>query len=427
MGFLNRNNQIYRNKSQSSLSYFIRLLYPGYKIKRWLLIGGLGVFLVHTGDAYLVKHFLHISFPNFLPWYFEGFVLAVIAISFVVGSLVGLYKSLVPYFGATMFSSTGFAETIYTRRQQEKGPRIVAIGGGTGLSTLLRGMKEHSSNLTAIVTVADDGGSSGRLRREFGVLPPGDFRNCLIAMADAEPLVKRLFQYRFGEGTELEGHSFGNLFIVAMSGITGSFEKAIDESSQVLAVRGRIVPSTTENLTISAEMNDQTVIHGESRIPKNSGKINTLYLTPKAPRAYLPSVEAIKDAEIIIIGPGSLYTSILPNLLVPGIGKAIEESTAIKIFVCNVATQKGETDGFSVYDHVKTLRDHTSYNLVNHVLINHNIKPLGDEFTGTPVEDGRYPVKDVKLVKEDIINSDFRLHHDPERLATAIMKLYHDR
>jgi len=412
--------------NQSSVSYLIRLLSPGYKIKRWLLLGGSGIFLGATGVAYLVKHFLPIPFPNFLPFYFEGFVFAIVAILLVLISLIGLYRSLAPYFATSMGSSAGLAEIIYTKRQQEKGPKMVAIGGGTGLSTLLRGLKEYSNNLTAIVTVADDGGSSGRLRRDFGVLPPGDFRNCLIALADAEPLVKRLFQYRFGNGTELEGHSFGNLFIVAMSGVTGSFEKAIHESSQVLAVRGSIVPSTTENLTISAEMDDQTIIHGESSIPKNGGKIKKLYLTPKAPRAYPSSIEAIRKAEVIIIGPGSLYTSILPNLLVPEIGKAIEESKAIKIYVCNVATQKGETDGFSVYDHVKTLRDHTTYNLVDHILINYNIKPLGTEFTGAAVEYGRYPIKDVKLIKEDLVNSDFRLHHDPERLARVIMKLYHN-
>ena len=403
----------------SAFSYLV-------KLRILLVIGAAGLFLAAGGGAYLVNHFLPMPFPDFLPLYFEGIVLGLAAVGLIAASLYGLYGSRAPVFLSARHPSTGVAQTIYTRRQKENGPKIVAVGGGTGLSTLLRGLKDHDSDLTAVVSVADDGGSSGRLRRELGILPPGDFRNCLVAMADAEPLVTRLFQYRFGRGSGLEGHSFGNLFIVAMSGVTGSFERAIHESSHILAVKGRIMPATIANLSLSAEMYDQSVVHGESSITERGGRIKNLYLTPKDPEAYPDSVKAILDADLIVIGPGSLYTSILPNLLVPGIRRAIRESNAMKIYVCNVATQKGETDGFSVGDHLRALQRHTSSPLVNYVMANNNLRPLGRQFTGTPVECREWDVEDVKLVEGDLINREFRLHHDPEKLAAAILDLYYN-
>ena len=415
------------NGKRSGFSNAIRLLSPGLNLKRWLLLGALGVILGAAGIVYLAKYFLSLPLPKFLPLYLEGVLLICLSAGLVALALFGLYRSLAPVLFTSRTSSNGIAHTIYARRQQEKGPRVVAVGGGTGLSTLLRGLKEHTSNLTAIVTVADDGGSSGRLRKELGILPPGDFRNCLVAMADAEPLVTKLFQYRFGKGSGLEGHSFGNLFIVAMSGVTGSFEQAIQESSNVLAVKGRILPSTLSNLNISARMEDESIARGESNITKKGGKIKQLYLEPANPEAYSETTKAIKDAQLIVIGPGSLYTSILPNLLVPGIGKAVKESKATKIYVCNVATQSGETDGFSVRDHLVALQRHTLSRLADYVIANNNLTPLDSQFSGSLVGLSDWDVRDVQLIQADLINPEFRLHHDSQKLASAVMNVYYNK
>src|SRR5690554_3902621 len=232
------------------------------------------------------------------------------------------------------------------------GPRIVTIGGGTGLGTILRGLKKTTDNLTAIVTVADDGGSSGRLRAEFGILPPGDIRNCLIAMADLEPLMEKLMQYRFNGGTGLSGHSFGNLFITAMTGITGDFEKAIEASSQVLAVRGRVYPATLANVQLHAELSDGRKVTGESTIGKSDCSIRRVYMEPSTAEALPEAIKAIEEADVVILGPGSLYTSVIPPLLVRGIREALQNTKAPKVYICNVMTQPGETTGFTASDHL---------------------------------------------------------------------------
>ena len=252
-------------------------------------------------------------------------------------------------------------------------PKVVAIGGGTGLSTLLRGIKAHTPHVTAIVTVADDGGSSGRLRRELGVLPPGDFRNCIAALADDEALITQLFQYRFGQGTGLDGHSFGNLFITALAAVTGSFERAVVEAGRVLAIRGRSLPSTLDNVNLVADLRRAAPsglfrVQGESSIPKAGQPIDRVFLRPDNARAYPGAVRAILNADLIVAGPGSLFTSILPNLLVDGIRQAVATSTAVKLYVCNVATQAGETDGFDLGDHVSALQRHLGRNLFPNVL-----------------------------------------------------------
>jgi len=316
---------------------------------------------------------------------------------------------------------------IWKRRQLAQGFRIVVMGGGTGLSTMLRGLKDQTANLTAIVTVADDGGSSGRLRRELGVLPPGDFRNCIVALADAEPLMARLFQYRFGPGSGLDGHSFGNLFIVAMSGITGNFEEAIREASRVLAVRGQIVPSTLENVTLCAELEDAAHVRGESKISEATLPIRRVYLQPDRPAAFPDAVRAILDADIVIIGPGSLYTSLLPNLLVDGIAKALAATEALRVYVCNVATQPGETDGFRVSDHVRALLNHLRERPIDVVLANNNltgdIKPeWGVQHVVADADD----LADLGIRTDlfDVVNPGNALRHSPEKLAAAIMQVY---
>jgi uncharacterized cofD-like protein len=311
--------------------------------------------------------------------------------------------------------------------RHDQAPKVVAIGGGTGLSTLLRGLKVHTPHITAIVTVADDGGSSGRLRRELGVLPPGDFRNCIAALADDEALITQLFQYRFGQGEDLDGHCFGNLFISALAGVTGGFERAILEAGRVLAVRGRILPSTLEDVTLVADMQDTaglTRVHGESAIPKAGQPIERVFLRPDRVRAYPEGVHAILDANLIIAGPGSLFTSILPNLLVQDIRQAIAASPALKIYVCNVATQPGETDGFDVGRHASALQRHVGRGLFPHVLANNNLIPNTEQPHLQPVA-CHYPPDDGYMVIEaDVVDPAAPWRHDSKKLAEQILHFY---
>ena len=281
----------------------LKLLYPGMGIKRWLLLGAAGIGAGSIGAAFLVRKLLTLGFPDFLPSYFEGVLLLAVGAGAILFAVYRLYRSVGPLILASD-SIDRIANTIYMRRSRGSGPRIVAIGGGTGLSVLLRGLKSHTDNLTAIITVADDGGSSGRLRNELGVLPPGDFRNCLVAMSESEPLLTELFQYRFDRGNGLKGHSFGNLFIVAMTGVTDSFQQALAESGRVLAVRGRILPSTLESLHLQAKMRDGRVLRGESKVADYGGPIEAVSIEPESPEAYPPAVEAIREADLVVLGPG---------------------------------------------------------------------------------------------------------------------------
>ncbi len=373
-----------------------KLLYIGLGVKRWLLVGTAGIGVCAIGLAFVIKNLFSLALPDVLPWYLEGVLLAMFGMAVILLSIYGLYRSV----GPLLFASASIdvlADTIYTRRSRGRGPRIVAIGGGTGLSVLLRGLKAYSDNISAIVTVADDGGSSGRLRRELGVLPPGDFRNCLVAMSDAESLVGELFQYRFEQGDGLEGHSFGNLFIAAMTNVTGSFEQALYESSRVLAVHGKILPATVANLSLSARLADGSVVRGESSIGECDGHVDQIMIEPQNAEAHPQAVEAIKEAQLVVIGPGSLYTSILPNLLVSGISDAIRESHAPKVYVCNVATQKGETIGYAIGDHVEALQTHTFPRIVDYVVANDGHIELGPPFLGHPVAHDRRAMKHVHL------------------------------
>jgi len=305
----------------------LKFAYPGLGIKRWLLLGAFGISVCAVGLTFLLRKLWAVSAPGLLPLHFEGIFLMAGGVVMIFLSLYGLYRSIGPLVLASP-NIGSIASTIYTRRSLGRGPRIVAIGGGTGLSVLLRGLKNYTDNLTAIVTVGDDGGSSGRLRKEMGVLPPGDFRNCLVAMAEAESLVTELFQYRFDQGNGLKGHSFGNLFIVAMTNVSKSFEQALYESSRVLAVRGRIVPATVANLKLSARLKDGEMVYGESNIGERGGEIDQFFTVPSDAEAHPLAVEAIRDAQLIVVGPGSLYTSILPNLMVPGIAEGVKNSRA---------------------------------------------------------------------------------------------------
>lgn len=306
---------------------------------------------------------------------------------------------------------------------KSKTPRIVAIGGGTGLSVLLRGLKQHTRGITAIIGVADDGGSSGRLRREMGIIPPGDFRNCIVALSEENSLLKELFQYRFPEGSELQGHSFGNLFIAAMTDVTNSFEDALTESSRILSVRGRVVPATTENINLSVKLADGRFITGESKVKESSSEIKELFIDPPDVKASPTAIKAIANADLIVIGPGSLYTSILPVLMVPGIVEAIAESKGIKYYICNVATEIGETQNFNVVRHIEVLERYLGSGILDMVIANDNIGDIGEEFRGEAVD----PYTDSTIhtiATSDLLDEEHKVRHDPGKLAKFIMENY---
>ena len=405
---------------------FIKFAYAGLGVKRWILLWSVGVGIIAIGLAFVSKNVFDIYLPNFLPWYLEGVLLGGVGVAAVVVSIFGLYRSV----GHLVLATSGIdslADTLYTRRYRARGPRIVTIGGGTGMSVLLRGLKEHTDNISAIVTVGDDGGSSGRLRENFGVLPPGDFRNCLIALSDDETLVRDLFQYRFDRGEGLEGHSFGNLFIAAMTDITGNFEAALAEFSRVLAVHGRVIPATNESLHLSAKLFDGTVVDGESNIGSNGGVIREMMIRPHDAAAVPAAIEAILDAEVIVIGPGSLYTSILPNLLVRGIAEAVLNAEAQKLYICNVSTEHGETIGYTVADHMAALQEHTGRTIVNYVVANSGIAELGPPFKGRLVQHDGQGFDHATLVTADLIDPDFPVRHDSSKLADCILDVYHKK
>jgi uncharacterized cofD-like protein len=324
-------------------------------------------------------------------------------------------------------------DALMAQRRLSRGPKIVVIGGGTGLSNLLRGMKQYSSNITAIVTVADDGGSSGRLRREMGVLPPGDIRNCLSALADEEKLLTELFQYRFEAGSGLAGHSFGNLFLTVMNEITGDLEQAIAASSKVLAVRGQVLPSTSMDVQLWAELSDGRRIVGESKITEARGRIVHIGCLPPNPPALPKAIKAIEEADYIVMGPGSLYTSIIPNLLVPDLVKAIAAQRVPRIYVCNIMTEPGETDGFSVSDHIRAIDSACGCYLFDAVLVQKVMPsdPVISHYAKAgvgPVLLDRTAILDSgrRIIAANVMEEgdDFTVRHHSQRLARVLLRWY---
>jgi uncharacterized cofD-like protein len=400
-------------------------------VKRWWLALVAGVIIIAIGllklaslsDLAWLYRIAEALRPPFIGQLSYA-LLAVAAGSVLIATAVfGLNRSLISAFRRGRQEEV--VEVVYRHRQRQRGPKVVAIGGGHGLNTLLRGLKEHTDNITAIVTVADDGGSSGRLRRDLGVLPPGDFRNCIAALSDAEGLVTQLFQYRFGEDTHLEGHSFGNLYLTAMAAITGSFEAALEESSRVLAVRGKVIPSTLAQVILCAELatpdGGWRRIRGESKIGAGRGRVQRVFLEPEAPPAYPAAIRAILDADLIVAGPGSLYTSVLPNLLVSDLAQAIASAQAPKVYVCNVATQAGETEDYDVSDHVDALRSHIGPELFQVVLANNTFtsdRPPGADW----VRLSKTEKVDYRLVTRDLVDNQYPWRHDPAKLAVALME-----
>ena len=414
---------------QSSGSW-LRWLTPGLEIKRWLLLLMASEIVLVLGMAYALKElykatplpsqFYYITL-QFWPYSVRAIIFGVMGVGLLLFSYVKLTQSVLgPFLPGVNAGS--IVDVIHAFRLRGRGPRIVAIGGGTGLSSLLRGLKTYTSNLFAIVTVADDGGSSGRLRDEYRVLPPGDFRQCLIALADAEPLMKQLFDHRFKEGS-LDGHSFGNLFIMAMADVTGNFEHALRESGKVLAVKGTIVPSTLQDVTLVASINGSNV-EGESKIPQQNGHISRVFLKPDGAQVNPEAAQAILNAELVVIGPGSLYTSILPNLLVEGMVEAIKATPALKVLVCNLASQHGETDGYGIDDYMRVIYDHVGSNLFDFVLVNsnHSHMPTGgqSQVIFRPGDASHHP--EVRFIAADVVNVKIPSHHDSDKLARVIMR-----
>jgi uncharacterized cofD-like protein len=414
---------------------FIKWFYFGMHIKRWLLLLLAGVVIMGLGFGYFLREvYVNYTFPafvyyatlQFFPRWFRGALFVSASLGLISFAVWKLNQSLLSAF-LKPERNESIVDIIYNHRYLRRGPKIVAIGGGSGLSTLLRGLKEYTGNITAIVSIADDGGSSGRLKRELGVLPPGDIRKNIAALADAEPLMSQLFEYRFNEGEGLEGHSFGNLFIVAMTEVAGNFEEAVRETSRVLAVRGQILPATLSHLTICAKTDDGRVVRGESAITE-TGHVKEIYLDPPNILANPDAVRAILQADLIICGPGSLLTSVLPNLLVDKIRRAIDASPALKVYVCNVATQHGETDSFSVSDHYKLLEQHLGSSPFDFVLANSNTDAvLPEEWHSEPVQVDSLAIDGARVMKADVVAVENRYRHDSKKLADALIRLYYER
>ena len=412
-----------------------RWLQPGLGVKRWLAVLVLGIALVGLGLAtgLLSLYRLHPNplHPQLLASLPPGLLAGLyIALGFV-STLTALFRLNNSLLSPYVRPGRPVVDVVAAHRKLGRGPKIVAIGGGTGLSTLLRGLKKHSANLTAIVTMADDGGSSGRLRRSLGLPPPGDLRSCLAALSNDEDLLTQLFQYRFLEGEELDGHSFGNLFIAALAGVTGSFDRGILEAGRVLSIRGRVLPSTLSDIALVADktpaLDVQAIrVEGESHIPEMPGKIRRIYLEPADPPAYPEAIRALLNAQMIIIGPGSLYTSVLPNLLVPDIANAIRSSRAFRVYVCNVATQAGETDQYDCQDHWTALSEHAGVGLVDMVVANDclDAELAGGAALVRPSENG---LMGIPVYTTDLVDHERPWRHDSDQLAGSLISLLEEQ
>jgi uncharacterized cofD-like protein len=415
-----------------------RWLYPGLRLKRWiflilasmvvLYIGFSGVMSQHTGGLHYYPNWIAETESHLKHLKFVDFLFMALAIWGLTMGLRRLIFSVLTVYAPEREKE--FINMAYQRIRLKRGPRIVAVGGGTGLPNVLSSLKHYTSNLTAVVTVADDGGSSGRLRRDFGTPPPGDIRNCIVALSDQETLLKDLFQYRFKSHGDLKGHSFGNLFITVMKEITGDFGKAVEESSRVLATRGTVMPVTFDDMTLQARLKNGNIVTGESLIPQGKSPIDRLSLKEKQIRPNKEVLKAILEADAVVLGPGSLFTSVLPNLLIPQVAETIALSRAVKIYVCNVMTQAGETDHFTVSDHVRALLKHTGPNFVHFVIANKEKVPQkllaryeahGQE--PVPVDEEAVKEQGIQLVKANLLHQEDYVRHSPEKLGKTIIRL----
>ncbi|MCB9113011.1 MAG: YvcK family protein [Anaerolineales bacterium] len=420
---------------------FPRWLRPGLGVKRWLFLMMGGITLLGLGFAVILIDiyrtdssdpvlltFLSYASLRFLPRILRAAIFGGLGLAAIFYGMYKLNRSLLRPF---LRPGSNVVETLADYQRRKRGPHIVAIGGGHGLSTLLRGLKAHTRNLTAVVTVADDGGSSGKLRETFGILPPGDIRNCLAALSNDEAMLTQLFQYRFSGASGLEGHSFGNLFITALADITGSFESAVVESGRVLSVNGRVLPSTLHDVKLVASMElpnslNEVRVVGESKIPEMLGRVRRVWLEPDDAPAFPPVIKALLNADLIVVGPGSLYTSILPNLLVHDLLASMKASRAVRIYVCNIATQSGETDAFTCFDHVRALEGHVGDDIFDVILCNDNYS--GDVGSSSVwVRADERTLADDRTYTADLVDDAHPWRHDTGKLAQVVMDIFYER
>ncbi len=419
---------------------YIKWLYPNLKIKRWFILAVGGIFLFATGFAVMndgvALGYLELQFREIVYKLSGNAARTAVPVGVIISALgvvaiiVGFKQMLHSMMTVLLPDNEGhIVDVMFTRRHLRRGPKIVVIGGGTGLAALLRGLKEYTFNLTAIVTVADDGGSSGKLRQEMGILPPGDVRNCLVALADTENIMEDLFSYRFDTGT-LKGHSLGNLLLAGLTDIFGDFQKGIEQVSKVFALRGNVYPSTLEQVVLGAEMTNGQLIKGETAVRTSQGKIKRVYLEPADCQPLPEALQALGEADLIVLGPGSLYTSVLPNLLVKGLREKIREVKVPCLYVCNVMTEKGETDGYKASDHLQAILDHCGSGFVDAILTNKQKIPT--TALQLYANEGAYQVKvdpkiierlGVKCYEAELVSEGDTVRHDSARLARELIKL----
>ena len=427
-------------KSRKTFARLFRWLVPGLGVKRWFLVLLLGITLIGLGVAIFILDVYRttpdtwwlpiISFLSlrFLSRPLRALIFGGLGAGLIGLGIWGLNRSLLVPF---LRPGQKLVDQLSEFRRRERGPRVVVIGGGHGIATVLRGLKGYTRNLTAIVSVADDGGSSGEIRRSLGILPPGDIRNCLAALSDDEALLTQLFQYRFGGDTGLGGHSFGNLFISAMVDITGSFEEAIAESGRVLSVYGQVLPSTLHDVRLVADVelpHSQTEVRveGESQIPRAAGRVRRVWLEPNDASAFPPVIQALLAADMIVIGPGSLYTSILPNVLVRDLLEAIRASRALKVFITNIAMQSGETEAYSSGDHLRALEDQIGSDIIDIIICNSCYDgTLGEGVHWVKLDEAIE--KDPRLYCADLVDHEHAWRHDAVKLAQTLVDLYNER
>ncbi|MBU3179675.1 gluconeogenesis factor YvcK family protein [Clostridium psychrophilum] len=409
-----------------------KLLAPGVNIKRWILLGILGCSILAFGIVRIINE-SNLTFRNIGV---SIFIIAIGALIIYI-SIIQIIKFFIILVNTgnldVAIDSKNLKNLIYEKRVLVKGPKIVVIGGGTGLSTMLRGLKKYTNNITAIVTVADDGGGSGVLREDLGILPPGDIRNCMLALAETEPLMDELLQYRFTDG-RLKDQSFGNLFLAAMDGISNNFEEAVQKMSSVLAVTGRVIPVTLDNMVLKAKLKNGMIIDGESNIPQgvidNNSPIDEVFIEPKDARALKEALVAINEADAVILGPGSLYTSIIPNLLVKEIRNSLSKTKAIRVYVANIMTQPGESDNFGVIDHIKAINKHTKCKVIDYVVV--NTGKISSELEKKYLDENSNMVnineEEVKKLGIGVIKKDFvkvgkgYIRHDADKLAAILVE-----
>ncbi|SES84442.1 gluconeogenesis factor YvcK family protein [Anaerobranca gottschalkii] len=416
----------------------MKWLYPGLGIKRWILVTILSLFLflfnfttiiIGVNDIATLGKRLFEGVFNYLGdyVYIISIISGITSLFILVFAVIKTNQAIIRVILPNDIEDAKVVDLMYSKRFLGRGPKLVVIGGGTGLSVLLRGLKNYTSNITAVVTVADDGGSSGRIRGEMGILPPGDIRNCLIALSESEPVLEKVFQHRFKTGIGLEGHNFGNLFLAAFTELMG-FEQAVKEMAKVLAVRGKVLPVTLENIVLQAKLKDGTIVRGESNISKSQIPIEKISIIPSYAKALEDTIQAIQEADAIILGPGSLYTSIIPNLLVAGIEDAIKKSKAPVYYVCNIMTQRGETEGYTAPDHLEAIYKHTKSRFIDYVVVNN--KDITSRQKHLYILENSIPVKiekerlaamKIKLLEGDLLAQANQVRHDPDKLARIIL------